>query len=159
MKMAQKISCRKVEGLIHKYVNISRKKRKLGTLKFNWGLRNLSRSHSWRMAKRKKIWHGKGVFQARNNVSYPQGLWGFILSIFTPHSGNSGENVAMLPVGKVRGFKKSIRNSNNVARAFHKMWMKSPGHKRNILNSNFNLIGVGIKKRGKYLYATQVFYG
>lgn len=158
MKM-KKISCKKVEGLIHKYVNSSRRKRGLGTLKSNWGLRNLARSHSWNMAKRKRIWHGDGVFQARHKISYPKGIWGFILSIFTPHSGHSGENVAMCPIGKVRGIRGSIRNSNDVAKAFHRMWMKSPGHKRNILNSRFSLIGIGIKKKGRYFYATQVFYG
>ncbi|MFH1521995.1 MAG: CAP domain-containing protein [archaeon] len=157
--MAQKISCKKVEGLIHKYVNISRKKRRLGTLKSNWGLKSLTRSHSCRMAKRKKIWHGDGVFQAKNSISYPKGLWGFILSIFAPHSGYSGENVAMLPLGRVKGIRGSIRNNKDVAKAFHGMWMKSPGHKRNILNSKFSLIGVGIKKKGRYFYATQVFYG
>jgi len=154
-----KISCKKVENLIHKYVNSSRRKRGLGTLKSNWGLRNLARSHSSRMARRKKIWHGDGVSQAKHRVSYPKGIWGFILSIFTPHSGYSGENVAMCPIGKVRGIRRSIRDSKDAAKAFHKMWMKSPGHKRNILNSKFSLIGVGIKKKGKYFYATQVFYG
>ena len=65
----------------------------------------------------------------------------------------------MCPIGKVRGIRRSIRDSKDAAKAFHKMWMKSPGHKRNILNSKFSLIGVGIKKKGKYFYATQVFYG
>ena len=140
--MEKKISCKKIERLIHKYVNSSRRKRRLGALELDRGLRSLARSHSKKMAKKKKIWHGDGVFQAKYRVKQSKGLWGFILSIFTSHSGHSGENVAMVPIGRVKGFKHSIRSSKDIAKAFHKMWMKSPGHKKNILNSRFYLIGL-----------------
>ena len=136
----------------------ARKNRNLGILRSNLGLKNLARSHSSKMAKRQKIWHGDGVYQAKNRIT-KKGILEFISNILIPYSGYSGENVAMLPLGRVKGIRGSIRSNRDVAKAFHKMWMKSPGHKRNILNSRFSLIGIGIKKRGKSFYATQIFYG
>jgi len=150
------LSCKKIEGLIHKYSNISRRKRGLNSLKGNYGLKKLARNHSWKMAKSKHIWHGEGVHLAKSNIT-SKGILDFLISLF--YSGCSGENVAMMPLGRVKGFRHPINNSNDVALAFHKSWMGSQGHRRNILNGSFNLIGVGVKKRGRYYYATQIFYG
>lgn len=36
-------------------------------------------------------------------------------------------------------------------------WMNSPGHRANILNSNFNQIGVGVVQSGGYYYWAQLF--
>ena len=38
-----------------------------------------------------------------------------------------------------------------------KDWMNSPGHKANILNGNYNQIGVGVVQSGGYYYWTQLF--
>ena len=38
-------------------------------------------------------------------------------------------------------------------------WMKSPGHRANILNGQLRYIGVGIAQSGGYIYATQNFGG
>ena len=38
-------------------------------------------------------------------------------------------------------------------------WMKSPGHRANILNGQLRYIGVGIAQSGNYIYATQNFGG
>ncbi|QPC47426.1 CAP domain-containing protein [Mangrovibacillus cuniculi] len=41
-----------------------------------------------------------------------------------------------------------------------KAWMESPGHKANILSSNFTHLGVGVAKGGSYgVYWTQMFIG
>jgi uncharacterized protein YkwD len=39
----------------------------------------------------------------------------------------------------------------------HTGWMTSAGHRANILNPKYNAIGIGVARRGKYLYATQNF--
>lgn len=39
----------------------------------------------------------------------------------------------------------------------HNAFMNSPGHKANILNSNFNKIGLGFYQSGSYIYVTQWF--
>lgn len=38
-------------------------------------------------------------------------------------------------------------------------WMKSPGHRANILNGQFGYTGVGIAQSGGYIYVTQDFGG
>src|SRR3989338_5048090 len=104
--------CKEIERWIIKYVNYSRKKRKISSLRTNWG---------------------------------------FTESLFSNYSYSSGgENVAM----------SSSKGSNkNIAKSFHIMWMKSPGHRKNILNENFSLIGVGVIKNKSGYYSTQLFYG
>jgi len=154
------VSCSKIERYILHYVNKSRKKRRCGFLKSNGGLKRVARSHSKRMAKKGKIWHGKGVHIARENITHKKGFWGFIDSLFSSyHYSGGGENVAMMMKGRVKGFKHSIRTSKDIASALHKIWMKSPGHKRNILDSKFNLIGIGVKKGRRGYFATELFYG
>jgi hypothetical protein len=103
------------------------------------------------MAKKGKIWHGRGVHIAKDNITYKKGFWGFIESLFTGYSySNGGENVAMTS---------SRRSSESIAKSLHKMWMKSPGHKRNILDPKFSLVGIGVKKGRKGYFATELFYG
>ena len=162
---------KKIEKLIHIYTNSSRRKRGIRHLEFNTGLRFLSRRHSSIMAKRGRIWHGKNVFLAPDHVSDP--LMKFIkfilypLTLFFPllwiiinfgDRGASGENVAIMPKGIVRGIGK-IDTDKQIALAFHRVWMNSQGHRKNTLNPNFSKIGVGIKRRGNRFYATQLFYG
>ncbi len=45
-----------------------------------------------------------------------------------------------------------------LAKQFMTNWMNSPGHRANILSTNFDSIGVGVYKIGNKVYATQEFY-
>ena len=157
----------KIEKLIFMYVNISRRKNKISVLRFDRGLRYISRLHSSKMAKRRRIYHGDNVHIANKHIKGDSGIEDFLSFIFkillAPFiggfgGGGSGENVAMMPRGRVRGFKRTIKSDKDIALALHKTWMKSPGHRTNILNSNFGRIGIGIKRRGNMYYATQVFH-
>lgn len=139
----------KIEKYILRHMNASRKKRGKCKLKSNGGLKKVARSHSKRMAKKGKIWHGNGVHIARSSVTYKKGFWGFIESIFSSPS-RSGENVGM-----IGGFK----DPKKLGKKFHSMWMKSPGHKANMMNSNFSLVGIGVKKGKRGWFATQLFCG
>jgi len=144
-------SCSKIEGYILKYVNKSRRKRGRNSLKNNGGLKSVARNHSRHMAKKGEIWHGKGIHIAKENISHRKGFWGFIESLFSSYSySNGGENVAMTSIKK---------SSESVAKSFHKMWMKSPGHRRNILDPKFSLMGIGVKRGRKGYFATELFYG
>lgn len=40
-----------------------------------------------------------------------------------------------------------------------KGWLKSPGHRANLLNPDFKRLGIGIVVRKNYCYATQIFSG
>ncbi len=125
------------------------------------------------MAKQKHMHHGENVFIAReyiNEQSSPKKMSFFERIIFalarllsftdiTKYQGISGENVAIMFKGKVIGFRREIISDKDIAKALHIVWMKSPGHRANILNYNFKLLGIGIKRRGKAFYATEVFFG
>lgn len=60
-----------------------------------------------------------------------------------PHFSRMGENVA-----KAQGVK-----------AAHRNLMRSPGHRANILCGCYKQVGIGIVKRGKWVYVTQIFWG
>ena len=122
-------SCSKIERLLVKYVNGSRSRRHIGKLKLRTNARSISRNHSSRMAERGKIWHGHGVSNLVKTRAYV------------------GENVAMGPIRK---------RSKEVARDLHRCWMRSPGHKSNILNPGYKEIGIGVKRGKKGYYATQL---
>jgi uncharacterized protein YkwD len=148
--------CSEIEKWILIYTNRARKKRNIKPLKSNFGLKKLARSHSHTMANTKKIWHGNGVFKAKSSIS-KSSLLDFIISLF--YYGMSGENVGLMFSGYVKGFKRKIRSDKDIALAQHLSWMRSPGHRNNILNPSFRLIGVGVNNRGNVFYCTQNFYG
>lgn len=170
--MSTKNSCRNIEKQIFLHVNQSRKRHGLSELKPDSGLIYLARRHSSVMARKRAIWHGKNVHLARDYVStsllrilkvicYP-------LAIFFPplwiifyfgEKGMSGENVAMMPKGRVRGIRGEIHSDRDLARALHRTWMNSSGHNKNILTSGFKKIGIGVKRGGNTFHATELFYG
>jgi len=172
IKMTTKNSCRNIEKQILFYLNDSRKKQGLFKLKNDSGLNYLARRHSAVMAKRRKIWHGRGVNLAGEYASgswlrtlkmilYPLSFFffPFRLVFYFGDKGMSGENVAMMPKGRVKGFGRRLQTDRDLAGALHRSWMNSPGHQRNILNHGFTKIGIGIRRRGNTFYATELFYG
>ena len=118
-----------IERYILEYANHSRKERGIGSLNYDPNLHSIAKHHTETMAHAGKIWHGDGVHKA---------------------GGFSGENVAMVPSGG---------SSKDIAKRFHKCWMSSPGHKENILRSEFGSLGVGVVQKGNYYYSTQLFKG
>lgn len=60
-----------------------------------------------------------------------------------------GENIAYIA---------GITDPTELANQFMTNWMNSEGHKKNILSTNFDSIGVGVYKIGNKVYATQEFY-
>ena len=122
----------RIENLLIKQVNSSRARRGLPKLTLNRSLREVSRKHSLRMAKRGKIWHGSGVSTAVHKL----------------HHNYVGENCAMVPFRK---------RSMDIASDLHKAWMSSPGHKANILNRAYGQVGIGVKKGKTGYFGTQLF--
>lgn len=51
-----------------------------------------------------------------------------------------------------------MTDANRLADKFMTNWMNSEGHRKNILSSSYNSIGVGVYKIGNKVYATQEFY-
>lgn len=60
-----------------------------------------------------------------------------------------GENIAYIG-GSV--------DTSTLGTQFMTNWMNSPGHRANILSTNYSSIGVGVYKIGNKYYATQEFY-
>lgn len=139
-----------IEKLIFGRVNRARVREGVGSLEVDWGLVWLSRQHSLKQAKTRSIWHGNNVHLAAQNIARYRGLGGQLRRICSPCRGYSGENVAMLP---------ACGGDFEIAQHLHHMWMKSPGHRENILNSKFSLVGIGVKNKGRTFYATELFYG
>jgi hypothetical protein len=66
-----------------------------------------------------------------------------------------GENIAMIPIGNVKGL--GFIHRHNVAKAFLKTWMNSSGHRENILRGQYNTCCIGVvKHKGKY-FGVQLF--
>ena len=72
------------------------------------------------------------------------------------------ENIGKMPTGRVAGIG-NVKSEWDVAKAMMRIWMKSAGHRENILDSSFTKVGVGVackKKHGyREYYATQDFQG
>lgn len=69
------------------------------------------------------------------------------------------ENIAYIGTGNVVGYGYvNPTDSNSIARAIMDGWMKSPGHRANILDPLADRIGVGLSYNGEYWYAAQEFY-
>ena len=147
--------CKEIERWIVKNANVARKKRGISPLRTNTGLMRVARNHSRNMARNKRLWHGNGVYIARHSLSI-RSLWDLLKCFF--YSGMSGENVGLMFTGNVRSLGK-IKSNKDIAHAQHRIWMRSSGHRKNMMNPNFKLIGVGVVKRGKGYYCTQLFYG
>jgi uncharacterized protein YkwD len=122
----------KEEQVILDLTNKARKQADLPALKPNPVLIELTRAHSENMAKQEKLSHTldeKGPAERATAAGYP----------FT----RIGENIAL---------------GNVPVRDIFQMWMKSPLHKKNILNGDFEEIGIGSARSAKgETYYTQVF--
>jgi uncharacterized protein YkwD len=112
--------------------NQERKKAKLPPLKANAVLCKVARAHSANMAKQGKMEHkldGKDVFARLTAAAYDYAV--------------AGENLA--------------RGEDSLEDVVAE-WMKSKGHRENILADDFTEIGLGLAKAGNgRIYYTQVF--
>jgi uncharacterized protein YkwD len=76
-----------------------------------------------------------------------------VREIFGPY-GAVGENIMEMGGTFMRVF-----GPEEFARAAVEGWMKSPGHRENILNPRYDSSGVGVAMVGDRAFATQVFRG
>ena len=129
---------KEVERGVLRYTNMERKKRGLRPLLGHPTLIEAARSHSRWMASHGFISHqGKRRSEPTDRASaagYPTG---------------AGENVLMMPARK---------GDKATAKAAVRIWMRSPGHKENILSGDYWDIGIGVARdKNGQLYMTQNF--
>jgi uncharacterized protein YkwD len=117
------------------YINKHRKKHGRKPLKGYYELDSIAKGHSKYMAKYKVCNHDGSHKRLEEAMAITGGS-------------RAAENVAQYPA---RGYNK------HTAKKLVSEWMKSSGHKANLLNPNFKRIGIGIAIRKGQVYATQIF--
>ncbi|MCI2255305.1 SafA/ExsA family spore coat assembly protein [Domibacillus sp. PGB-M46] len=113
------------EAEVIRLVNIERQNAGLKPLTQNWELSRVARIKSQDMMKNNYFAHNSPTYGTPFNMMKNFGI--------TYKS--AGENIA---------------KGQTTPAAVMKAWMNSPGHRANILNSNFTQIGVGYEPSGNY---------
>ncbi len=123
-----------LERKLFELINEERQNRDLPLLSFSQDLSQLARAHSKDMASRGGISHSSTDGRSYRDRVVNEGYYFIAL----------GENVAFS-----NGFQPGL---------IHKKLMKSPGHRENILDPNFDEVGIGaVVKKNKGYFITQDF--
>ena len=128
-----------VEQAIYKKVNEERAKAGVQALSYNNVMEKYARIKSKDMGDRNYFDHkdpeGNLITVKMKNDGVSFNAW--------------GENIAYIG---------GISDPTALANQFMINWMNSSGHRKNILSTDFNSIGIGVVKIGNKVYATQEFY-
>ncbi len=122
---------------VFNYTNRERKKHGRQPFKRYLILQSAAQGHSDWMAKHKYSHTGHKGSTPHQRIK----TLGFI-------GGRTAENIHSVPVR---------RDRRRLARQMVADWMKSPGHRRNILDPQLVYIGIGIAQKGDWVYGTQNF--
>ena len=134
-------STKSVEDKILDYTNEERRKKNLPLLQSSDALRFVARQHSGNMCSTRDFSH--------ESVHFPKGWQHFATRLKHVGVVTGGENI---------GYQTITRNRDLWARKMVQGWMRSPSHRRNILEPRFRYLGVGVRPCDNRLgYATQVF--
>lgn len=145
-----------IETMVFNKVNEERKKQGLQALKSEPKIAEVARLHSLDMANRSYFSHvnpeGEDpTMRAKKRGIETETQKGSVIMV------GIAENIGMMPTGNVEG-NGYVSSSNDVANAMMRGWMNSPGHRANILNVDYNFIGVGVAYNGYgTYYLTQDF--
>lgn len=132
---------RKVELRIYQLTNLARRKRHLNPLYKDQALVKVAQAHSDDMLRRDYFSH------VGPNGKTPQDR---VAPAYSRTVARIGENIW-------GGHGYDYSDSKLMARVIVDSWMASPGHRANLLNPNFNYVGVGVSVSGKEVRATQNF--
>uniref|UniRef100_A9A9M5 SCP-like extracellular n=1 Tax=Methanococcus maripaludis (strain C6 / ATCC BAA-1332) TaxID=444158 RepID=A9A9M5_METM6 len=147
-----------IEQYILEYTNMERASYELDDLIFDNKLSQISQAHSDDMAENNYFSHtnldgesptDRAIAAGYNVVKYLGNGY---------YSTGIGENIAKMPTGNVLGIGYVSNDAQSIAKAIVDAWMDSPGHRANILNSQYTKIGIGVSFDGTYYVATQNFY-
>ena len=130
-----------MESNIVRFTNKYREKAILQPLKISPALAFLARKQNEHMCANGTLSHESKL--------YPEGWRKLSDRMQAVGVRSAGENVA---------YSTSVKDPEQWADFIVKGWMKSPGHRKNILNPKFKYLGVAVWEcGGKIAYATQVF--
>ena len=149
---------KEVELQIFNYTNHEREIRGLNKLRWDEELAKIARKHSQDMQDNDYFSHtnlnGDGPSERAEKYGYDThkelgGGW---------YTDGIGENIGMMPTGNVAGHGYVSNNPVSIAYAEVQAWMNSPGHRENILDPEYDKIGVGVSYDGLYYTCTQDFW-
>lgn len=132
-----------IETEIHRLVNKHRVSNRKSRLEHHYGICFVSRQWSSEQASRGAIGHD-GFNRVRNQV-YQSEFNKLDISM-------SRENVSSRWLNSCQN-----RDPKFIAKLFVDSWLKSPGHKANIMADGIKLHGTGVFRKGNEYYATQIF--
>jgi uncharacterized protein YkwD len=132
---------KEIERKVFRFTNEVRQKHDLNPLEEDDTLNDIAREHSDDMLKRNYFSH----------VS-PDGesLKDRVIPAYSRALSRTGENIWS-------GHGYDYSDSSRMARVIVDSWMSSPGHRANILNPDYNYLGVGVSAMGQEIRATQNF--
>ncbi|MBA2861405.1 uncharacterized protein YkwD [Methanococcus maripaludis] len=147
-----------IEQYILEYTNMERSSYGLDELILDSKLSQISQAHSDDMVENNYFSHtnldgetptDRAIAAGYNVVKYLGDGY---------YSTGIGENIAKMPTGNVLGIGYVSDDAESIAEAIVDAWMDSPGHRANILNSQYTNMGIGVSFDGTYYVATQNFY-
>lgn len=153
----------RIEYLVHKYTNQERQNHDLSQLAFDPEISQIARGHSFDMAERKYFAHEtpEGLTpsdRAAENGYSCQKIVGLLIysgiaeNIFQGHLFDSYYTIN----GEITSYE--WNSEEEIAKTTVDGWMKSPGHRENILTEIFDREGIGIEITDDHkVYVTQNF--
>ena len=160
-KKKPRINIAKLEAQIHRLINRERKRKGLKPLAWNAALSRIARTHSKDMARRDYFHHyspeGHDFLWRYERAGYSCGIR--IGNIIHTGGENILQNNLYDSVTTINGDPYYDWNSQKkIAETSVRGWMKSPGHRKNILTPHWQKEGIGvvIAPDGK-VYITQNF--
>jgi uncharacterized protein YkwD len=147
-----------IEKMILQYTNEERVKVGISALKLDSKLSDIARAHSEDMVTNDFFEHtnliGDGPDERSEKAGYNIRK---VLGSGTYQIG-VGENIGMMATGNIVGVGYVSNDVDSIARAEVDSWMDSPGHRANILNLEYDVIGIGVAYDGSlYYFSTQDF--
>ena len=148
---------KEVEQAILRYTNVQRVNNNLNVLKWDEDLAKIARDHSLDQAENNYFSHtdltggdptDRAVKAGYNVHKELGGGW---------YSDGIAENIGKMPTGDVVGVGYVSSDPDSIAKAQVDSWMRSPGHRANILNGEYIVLGVGVAYDGLYYVSTQNF--
>jgi uncharacterized protein YkwD len=132
---------KEVERKVTQLTNDARQNHHLMPVSRDTNLVDIARAHSDDMLKRNYFSH-----------TSPDGktIKDRVVPAYSRTLSRAGENIWS-------GHGYDYSDSNLMARVIVDSWMSSPGHRANILNPDYNYVGVGVSTMGQEIRATQNF--
>ena len=147
----------KIELFVLQFTNEERVNHGLASLKNDKKLANIAREHSADMINREYYGHdapgGLGPSDRAENAGYT-----CIKNYGTYYTDGVGENIHVVPT-KLDYYSGGFYSHERLASLLVDSWMDSPGHRDNILNKNYDRLGVGvaIKFNPYNLYPIEIY--